>query len=109
MSDEYAQIFRLLCTVRSPHRSQQRVMSNDLPWMPGEIYQQVELFRRQMNFVFLNLNPVRWNIDTKVPYLDYRNLRLNRDRCPPKCSPDSGQEFVHIERLGDIIVGPGIE
>src|SRR5215469_3485386 len=109
MSDELAQIFRLLCAVRSPHRSQQRMMSDDLPWMPGEVNQQVELFRRQVNFVFLNLNPVRWNVDKKVPYLDYRSLGLKRDCGPPECSADSGQQFVHIERLGDVIVGSGIE
>src|ERR1700741_4024199 len=109
MSNEHTQIFRLLRAVRSPYSGQQRMVSDHLSGMPGEIYQEVELFWRQVNLYFFYLNLARRNIDTEISDLDHCSLGFGRNRTPPKGCSHPGQQFVHVERLGDVIVSSSIE
>jgi len=82
----------------------------DFTRVADKIDQQVILFRRQMHFQSLHHYAAIFEIETEShPHqerecLPYRSLRLSSFK-----SPGCGASNSSIERLGYVIVGPGVQ
>src|SRR6266542_5828190 len=70
LSNENAQIFRLLHAVGSPYGRQQGSVSDHAVGVLGEIEQQIEFFGREVNLFTANPDLVRFLIDAKITDLD---------------------------------------
>src|SRR5215472_10180131 len=96
--------------LRTPDLLQQLALADQLARMTDEQLEQVPLGRGQV----YRLATLPWPdnvigyVHSILSYLD-RCGRLARRREPAGHGPDAGQQLIDPERLGDVVVGPGIE
>src|SRR5437588_11071139 len=107
LTDENPQVFGLPGVISTPDRAEQRTMSQNFSGIADEINHQIEFFRRQAQLVSGLSDCVGFKIETKMPGFD--GLRsggagglATQGRTNPR------EQLVHTERLGYVIVGPGI-
>src|SRR6185369_14329703 len=111
VADEDAQVLVLFDVVAAPQRREQRTMSKNLAGVFYEVDQQIEFFRRQMNWFASHRDLARLEIDVKVSRVE------NRWRClirrwsirTTQRSPHARQQLIDPKRLGNKIVGAEIE
>src|SRR5260370_39254057 len=108
LSYKDAQIFRLLHTLASPNGVEQRAMGDHLAGVLGHISQQFEFFGGKVHFPATHSNRMRFQVDMEVTNFN-RGCALRQGWNAPQLRPYSGQQLVHIERLGYVVVGAGIE
>src|SRR5215467_6468310 len=109
MSDEYAQVFRLLNAAGPPDSRKQCTMCHDLARVSCEMQQQVKFLRSQPDLMASNRDRSTRNIDTKIANFDDLFSARVRRRCPSQGGSNSCQELINTERLGDVVVGTSIE
>lgn len=68
--------------------------------------QQVELLRGELEFLVAHPGPVRLDVDSHAVR---GGLRRGLRGAAPEQRPDPGEEFGQAERLGDVVVGPGVQ
>ena len=71
-----------------------------------QIGKQPELESGQLDGRAIECDARRARIEPQEPAFE---LRLGHARAAAQESPDPGDDLLHLERLGDIIVGPGID
>src|ERR1700688_3800891 len=98
-----AQVLWLFRAVGSPDSGQQRSVRDHLARTPRQKDEQVEFLRREMDFTPRDFYRARIQINRKISGNDYAG-RLFRRRCPPQVRSNSRQQFVHAERLGDVVI-----
>src|SRR5690242_5156340 len=75
LTDEYAQVFGLLHAIRSPDRSKQGPMGDNLSRMPYQINHEVEFFRSEPHVAVANVHRMRVEIDVKNASIDLAAFR----------------------------------
>src|ERR1700678_58079 len=83
-------------------------MGNHFARPPREIDEQIKFFWREMDFLPFYFDRSRIQIDGEISRHDRGRLFV----CywtSPQLRPNSCQEFVHAERLGDVIVSPRVQ
>src|SRR6266851_7609209 len=106
---EDAKIFRLLGAVVAPDGRQQRAVRYHALGMPRKVVQNVKFLRRQPYVAAFDLDAVGLRIYAEVTNFDH--VRFERLCCreAPKPGSDPCQQFIHTERLRDIVISAGIE
>ncbi len=83
-------------------------MGKNFSGIADEVHEQIEFFRRQSQPFALLTRGVCFQIDHEVSRL--QNLRLGfGSRFAAQGGANACQQLVHAKRLGDIVVGAGIE
>src|SRR5580693_334990 len=90
----------------APDLLEQDLAGEDLAWLAGQRHQEVELQRRQVQRLASPLNRVTRHVDRHVT--DGERLG-GRVAGAPQPRPPSGDEHLGLERLDDVVVGPGFE
>ena len=75
--------------------------------MPHEDLDEVPLGRREPDLGAVAVHPLGREVDGEVGGLDHRLLLGRRGAAQRGAEP--GQQLVHAERLGDVVVGAGVE
>ncbi len=103
----HAQVGGLVVVLRAPHLLQQLPLRHELALVAHQDLDQVPLGRRESHLGAGAVHPLRAEIDGEVRRLDH-GLLLGRRRAPQRGAQTS-QQLVHAERLGHVVVGPGVE
>src|SRR4029077_4187478 len=74
-----------------------------------QINEKVKFLRSEAHFAILDVNRAGGKVYAEGPDLDELRLGLLRRRDTSKGGAYPRQELVHIEGLGDVIVGTGIQ
>jgi hypothetical protein len=91
---------------RVPHLTHELVTRDDPPGIPDENPQQVELLGGELELLVAHPGPVRLDVDAHA----VRGRRLlGLGRAAPQQGPDAGQQLGEAERLGDVVVGAGVQ
>lgn len=84
-------------------------MGDDSVRVPGEIHENVELFRSKTYFVMSHFHPPTGNVDVEIADINDRILRLFVSMSSTKGCSHSGQQFIHAEGLCYIVICACIE
>ena len=71
--------------------------------------QEIKFLGREVNFVAAHADQPRLRIDQEIAGTDRFLRRFSCGRYATQVRPYSRQQFIHAERLGDVVVGAGIE
>ena len=81
-------------------------MRQQLPFVPDEQPQQLELGRSQRDRLASKRHQPLLDVDHELAEVDYRVAWWSR---APQCSSEAGQELVDPERLRHVVVRTGVE
>ena len=104
---EHAQVVRLVVVLGTPHLLQQLALGDELAAVAHEHLDEVPLGRREADLVAVAVHPLGREVDGEVRGLDERLLVSGRG--PAERGAQPGEQLVHAERLGDVVVGAGVE
>ena len=107
--DKHPQILRLLYTLASPYRIEQHPVRQHLIGMADHKDEQLKLFRRQVNLFAAHAYYPRLRVDRKIAGLQRLSNFFFGCRDAAKIGPYPGQQLIHAEWLGYVIVGTGIK
>lgn len=106
LSDEDAEVLRLVGGLASPDGGQERAMGDDLAGVASEMEQEVEFFRGEVNGLTLHRNGMGGHIDDEVARFDGGGGAFRR---AAEVGAHAGHEFLDAEGLGHVVVGAGVE
>ena len=108
MGQVHAEVVGLLAVRRAPHLLQQLALGDELALVADEHLEQLPLDRRQVDRLAGGVDDRRGDeVDGEVVGGDDRRLRGRP--VPAHGGPQPGEQLVHAERLGDVVVGAGVE
>src|SRR3954447_228643 len=102
-----AQVVRLLLVRRAPDRLQQVLLADQPARCPDQLRQQPPLGRRQPDDGAVDGDPLGRQVDGEVLGRDHRLVRLRGPAPLHRAQP--GQQLAHVEGLGDVVVGAGVQ
>src|SRR5919204_1807870 len=102
---------RLDLDLVAPDLPQQFPAADHLPGLRGEQRQEVEFRQGQSDFFAVTPDLPAVHVNDEAWELEARLGLLLRDGllAPAQMGTNPGQEFPHLERLGDVVVGPHLE
>jgi hypothetical protein len=108
LADVDAEVFGLV-GVGTPYGMQERAMGENLSGVLGEDDEEVELLGRKVGFLAADEDFVLGNVDDEVSYGD--DLLGLGCGCgaAAELGADAGLQLLDAERLGNVIVGAGVE
>ena len=74
-----------------------------------QILQKVEFLARQPYLVAAGDHAARREVDFQIVQVQRLLACFRRQRRAPQSSANARQQFLHAERLGDVIVGAGVQ
>ena len=92
--------------LRSPYRCEQGAMRDHFAGVARQVEQQFEFLGREVNGFARNFDAVGGGINHKITG---HNGRLGALRGAAQMGPHPRQQFLDAERLGDVVVGAGVE
>src|SRR5579859_454308 len=107
--DEDAQVFRLLHALSTPYGIQEHAVGQYFVRVPRHENQQLEFLWRQVDFPASDAHLARFRIDVKIAIFDGLRWLFFRRAHAAKVGPYARQQLIHTERLGNVVVGAGIE
>ena len=107
-ADQHAQVLRLIDRVRAPDGLEDGAVGQHPAGMLRQERQQLEFLRRQPHFFAVPEHPESLAVDDQVAAHD-RLARRRRRLDAPQRRADAGQQLLGAERLGDVVVGAGVE
>src|SRR5947208_1354700 len=75
LTEEDAQVLRLLLRGLSPYRLQQNSMRDDAVRVAREVDEQIELLRRQPHLIAVDMDPSSLQVDAEVADVERRQIR----------------------------------
>lgn len=86
----------------SPNLVEQHLAREDLPWTACEAGEQIEFERRERDDLVSATDHVAGDVDFQITDREVLDERL---RCRTQTCAESGNEFLRLERLVDVVVG----
>src|SRR6476659_2275844 len=90
----------------APHLLEEHLAGEHLPGLAGQAHEQVELERRQRDRLAATGHHVAGDVDRQVADRERLRGRVLEAAHP---RPDPGHQLLRLERLDDVVVGPGLE
>ncbi len=103
------EVVRLRPIFGSPHLFEQHTISQDFVWVRDENLEQFIFSWRQMHFLPEHGHPPVFKVDFEIARPKNCGLPAFRARRVAQRHPNTGEQFVHAERLGEVVVGAKIE
>src|SRR6266540_4207934 len=107
-ADVHAKVMTLLPVPAAPHLSQQPLVREELARVRDERLEQRVLGLREVNRPVRSGYQATRQIDLEFAESENGGADLLR-LCPAELGPETGQDLLHPEWLGHVIVGPGVE
>ncbi len=107
LANEDAEILGLLCGLSAPDGGEQGAVGEDFAGVAGEEKKQVEFLGCEMNGTAGDGDGVGTGIDEKVA--NFNGAIAGTLGRTAKMGAHAGEELLNAERLGDVVVGAGIE
>src|SRR5215469_15427950 len=77
-------------------------------WMAHQVFQQRELFGRQLDDATGAARLVPYQVERQITHRELRGL-IKATIPTAQQGIDACQEFLHSERLGEVVIGPHVE
>jgi hypothetical protein len=103
-----AEVFRLV-SVGAPDGLKESSVGQDLARMLGEVEEKVELLGSEVNILAANRDTVLRHVDVEVAQVEDLWGLGGCGGLAAKLGADAGLKFLDAERLGDEVVGAGVE
>ena len=107
LGHEHPQIVRLVVVLGSPDLLQQLCLRDEAAAVANEHFDEVPLGRCQSHLLAVAAHLLRRQVDGEVRRLD-EGFFFRRGGTP-EGGAQAGEQLVHAERLGDVVVGAGVE
>ena len=102
------EVVRLGAVLGPPHRLEQLALRDELARVVDQHLDHVPLGRRQLHLLAVAMDALGDEVDGEVRRGDAR-LFGRRGRDAAERGPQAREELAHAERLGDVVVGTGVE
>ena len=106
--DVDAEIVALVRVPRPPHAAQQPLVGQELPRVGHERFEERVLGLGEVDPLAVEGHQLPPEVDLERPEVERRGLGLVGG-APPQRGAQPGEDLLHPERLGHVVVGPGVE
>src|SRR5204863_7164810 len=102
-------VMRFAYALRPPDLLEELAVRHDLAGVADERRQEAVFDRRELDFLIVDKDAAVGEIDAQVMNREDRLAAVAAAHSMTEGDPDAREQFAHAERLGEVVVGAGVE